>query len=77
MVGGKSLFRPNDTGKSARYSAGIASTPPCNTCRASPGTLHLIQSPSIMRKVQTESESTLDLLNKHQASYPIAGLEPH
>ncbi|RDW65769.1 putative Cytochrome P450 [Aspergillus mulundensis] len=36
---------------------------------------HLIQNPSIMRKVQAEIESTLGPLAKDQTSYPIAGLE--
>ncbi|KAL4749004.1 hypothetical protein BDW72DRAFT_205134 [Aspergillus terricola var. indicus] len=36
---------------------------------------HLIQNPSIMRKVQTEIESTLGPLKKDQTSYSIAGLE--
>ncbi|KAL4998431.1 cytochrome P450 [Aspergillus recurvatus] len=36
---------------------------------------HLVQNPSIVRKVQAEIESTLGPLNKDQVSYPIAGLE--
>ncbi|KAL5044679.1 hypothetical protein BDW71DRAFT_198799 [Aspergillus fruticulosus] len=36
---------------------------------------HLVQNPSIMRKVQADIESTFGPLNKGQVSYPVSGLE--
>ncbi|KAL4736043.1 cytochrome P450 [Aspergillus similis] len=67
----RSLVEATDPESGKRFVAGSHSTA---------GTLtllfwHLIQNPSIMRKVQTEIESTLGPLNKDQVSYPIAGLE--